>query len=85
MSATLAKPCGDCCFRSIPHSGSAKGQFGNLGGVPTYIARPDGEEESKRIILFFSDVYGCAYINSKLAMDYWAENGMSLLALRAKR
>ena len=80
MSATLAKPCGDCCFRpgKIPHSGAGRGAFEKIGGVSTYVVRPsDGSTEYTKIILFFSDVFGVTYANSQLAMDYWADNGAS--------
>ena len=52
-----------------------------IAGLATYIARPthphtDGQGGSPRkVILFFADVFGPLYINSKLAMDYWADNG----------
>ena len=90
MSATLAKPCGECCFSDrssgkIQHSGTPQGKFETIAGVPTYVARPSSEstkgseDEGKgaKVILFFSDVFGATYVNSQLAMDYWAEHGAS--------
>ncbi|OSD01127.1 alpha/beta-hydrolase [Trametes coccinea BRFM310] len=42
----------------------------------------EGEGDSeRRVILFFADVFGPLYINSKLAMDYWAAHGYLVLGV----
>ncbi|KAI9069685.1 alpha/beta-hydrolase [Trametes sanguinea] len=38
-------------------------------------------EGARRVILFFADVFGPLYINSKLAMDYWAAHGYLVLGV----
>ena len=90
MSAPLAGPCGDCCTRTVQHSGTPRGTTELIAGLTTYIARPNSQLNSShheakpeaeaearpaKVILFFADVFGPLYVNSKLAMDYWAENG----------
>ena len=84
MSATLAKPCGECCFHDrsggkIQHSGTPRGKFETIAGVPTYVARPlhadEGGRAPRKVLLFFADVFGPLYVPSQRAMDYWADHG----------
>ncbi|KAI0696879.1 alpha/beta-hydrolase [Cerioporus squamosus] len=67
MSTPLAGPCGDCCARTVQHSGVARGTVEQYAGA--------------EVILFFADVFGALYINSKLAMDYWAAHGYLVLGV----
>ncbi|KAI0779043.1 alpha/beta-hydrolase [Trametes elegans] len=79
-SATLAGPPGDCCFRTVQHIGEPRGAVEKIAGVDTYVARPRSGD-SRKVILFFADVYGALYVNSKLVMDYWADNGYLVLGI----
>lgn len=87
-NAPLTGPLGKCCTRTVPHSGVARGTVEVIAGLATYVARPRPGPESeggeggegrkeKKVILYFADVFGPLYINSKLAMDYWAAHGTS--------
>ncbi|KAI0640321.1 Alpha/Beta hydrolase protein [Trametes polyzona] len=78
---TLAGPPGDCCRQTVQHVGEPKGTVETIAGVETYTARPPGGTIGNKIILFFADVFGPLYVNSKLLMDYWAENGFLVLGL----
>ncbi|RPD64754.1 alpha/beta-hydrolase [Lentinus tigrinus ALCF2SS1-6] len=80
MSATLAGPPGECCRKTIQHDGVARGKVETVAGVETYVARP-ADGSTKKIILFFADVYGPLYINAQLIMDYWADNGYLVIGL----
>ncbi|KAI0701266.1 alpha/beta-hydrolase [Cerioporus squamosus] len=80
MSATLAGPPGDCCRKTVQHDGEARGNVETIAGVETYVARP-ADGSTKKIILFFADVYGPIYINAELIIDYWADNGYLVLGL----
>ena len=80
----LTGPLGKCCTRTVPHSGVARGTVEVIAGLATYVARPgldpqvgtEGEGgKGGKVILYFADVFGPLYINSKLAMDYWAAHG----------
>lgn len=76
-STSLAGPCSSCCTRlpTVQHSGRARGTVETIAGLATYIARPSTPVDQLKVILFFADVFGPLYPNSKLAMDYWAEHG----------
>ncbi len=79
-SPALAGRCGECCTRTVQHSGVARGTVEVIAGLETYVARPRDDPENlnanaSKIILFFADVFGPMYNNAKLAMDYWAEEG----------
>lgn len=79
MAATLAGAPGDCCFTGVKHTGTAAGKSITIAGVPTYISEPEGQrsdEGPKKVILFFSDIYGPFYLNGQLLQDYFAGNGM---------
>ncbi|KAI0714565.1 alpha/beta-hydrolase [Earliella scabrosa] len=92
---SLAGPCGACCTRTIPHAGVARGTVEVIAGLDTYVARPPrhralectnpeeaGEQALRlKVILFFADVFGPLYVNSKLAMDYWADAGFLVLGV----
>ncbi|KAH9884650.1 Alpha/Beta hydrolase protein [Cubamyces lactineus] len=91
-SVPLTGPLGKCCTRTVPHSGVARGTVEDIAGLATYVARPrpgpegaggEGGEEGKatKVILYFADVFGPLYINSKLAMDYWAAHGYLVLGV----
>ncbi|PCH34364.1 alpha/beta-hydrolase [Wolfiporia cocos MD-104 SS10] len=79
--ATIANSPGQCCLKSVEHTGTARGTTEKIAGVDTYISRPANLGEDRRIILFFADVYGPFFLNSQLIMDYWASHGYLVLAL----
>ncbi|KZT63926.1 alpha/beta-hydrolase [Daedalea quercina L-15889] len=79
--ATIARAPGDCCIKTVEHSGTARGTVEKIAGVDTYVSRPEELGEKRRVILFFADVYGPFFLNSQLIMDYWASNGYLVLAL----
>lgn len=79
--ATLAHAPGDCCIKAVQHTGTARGEVFSIADVPTYVVSPLGggsdvsQAPFKKIVLFFSDVYGPLYINNQLVMDYFASQG----------
>ena len=73
---TIANSPGQCCLKSVEHTGTARGTIEKIAGVDTYISRPANLGEDRRIILFFADVYGPFFLNSQLIMDYWASHGI---------
>ncbi|KAL6303980.1 Alpha/Beta hydrolase protein [Sparassis latifolia] len=77
----LAAPSSTCCIKTVEHTGSARGTVEKIAGIDTYIACPTDAEDTKKIILYFSDVYGPMFLNAQLVMDYWASNGYLVLAL----
>lgn len=78
----------DHCFATVQHAGTPTGRRIDIdvGGasVPTYLAEPSdsGPDGSPRkIILYFSDVFGPFYLNSQLLQDYFATQGFTVLGI----
>ncbi|KAI0652751.1 alpha/beta-hydrolase [Trametes meyenii] len=78
--ATLAGPLGACCFQTVQHVGDPRGTVEKIAGVDTYVARPSGGGADK-VVLFHADIFGPLYVNSKLIMDFWADNGFLVLGV----
>lgn len=79
-SKVLASPPGECCTKTVQHSGTAVGVFEDLNGVNTYVSYPPTRQERyRRVIFFFADVFGPMYINNQLIMDYFASKGYLVL------
>lgn len=88
MSQLLAGAPGDCCFTGVKHSGTPVGKTTSFADIPTYISAPSIESQSatgtapKKVVLFFSDVYGPFYLNGQLVQDYFASQGTFQSILR---
>jgi len=80
-STVLAGPLGDACFKTVQHTGTPVGRTIEVAGVPTYISEPTGESAQKKVILFFSDVFGPFYLNNQLVQDYFASFGFTVLGI----
>jgi hypothetical protein len=82
MSTTLAGPPSSCCWTGFKHTGTPEGRVEPLGGLDTYIAETPAAAAGphKKVLLFFSDVYGPFFINNKLLQDYFASSGASCLS-----
>ncbi|EED79645.1 predicted protein [Postia placenta Mad-698-R] len=78
--ATIARSPGDCCIKTVEHTGTARGVTETIAEVKTYISNPPALDEKRNIIIFFADVYGPFFLNSQLIMDYWASHGYLVLA-----
>ncbi|KAH9923149.1 alpha/beta-hydrolase [Epithele typhae] len=86
MSTQLAGACGDCCVKTVHHVGEARGSAVEIAGVRTYAVTPAAfghklEGHGKGVILYFSDIFNAFYINAQLTMDYFAENGYTVLGI----
>ncbi|KAI6003574.1 Alpha/Beta hydrolase protein [Pisolithus marmoratus] len=75
----------DHCFTTVQHAGTPTGQRIDIdvGGVPvpTYLAEPKDTSSSRKIILYFSDVFGAFYANDQLLQDYFATQGFTVLGI----
>ncbi|KAJ6516864.1 Alpha/Beta hydrolase protein [Mycena vitilis] len=73
------------CFTGFKHSGDAVGKTVTIADVLTYISEPPANVASqsgpKKIILFFSDVFGPFHLNNQLVQDYFASHGFLVLGL----
>ncbi|TFY82902.1 hypothetical protein EWM64_g1111 [Hericium alpestre] len=71
----LAAPPGECCTKTVQHTGDAVGVWDEISSLKTYVSYPPQKSETyDRIILFFSGVFSPLYINNQLIMDWFASN-----------
>ncbi|KAA1479440.1 alpha/beta-hydrolase [Dentipellis sp. KUC8613] len=76
----LASSPGECCLKTVQHTGTAVGSWENIGSFNTYKSLPPHKTTYDRILLFFCDVFGPEYINNQLLIDYFASNGYLVVA-----
>ena len=70
----IAHAPGDHCFQAVYHKGTPVGTTVEMGGMKTYISESK-EAGSKKVILFYADVWGTFFVNNQLLMDYFASCG----------
>ncbi|KAJ7471972.1 Alpha/Beta hydrolase protein [Mycena latifolia] len=85
MSAIIAHShCADC-ITGVKHSGTPAGNTVTIAGVPTYVSDPPATAleagSPKKVILFFSDVYGPFFLNNQLVQDYFASQGFHVVGI----
>jgi dienelactone hydrolase len=78
-SPSLTKGCTDHCFTTVQHYGTPAGRTDVIAGVETYISEPKVSSGTKKVVLFFADVYGPLYLNNQLIQDYFASHGYTVL------
>jgi hypothetical protein len=78
MSTVLAGPPGECCAKGFKHSGEPAGTTVTIADLRTYLSEPRTvqSEGPKKVILFFSDIFGPYFLNNQLLQDYYASQGM---------
>ncbi|KAK5630616.1 hypothetical protein RRF57_006331 [Xylaria bambusicola] len=76
----LAKPSGSCCLEGTIHEGEARGRWGMIEGIETYITTPPRTKANGHILLYFPDIWGL-FLNSLLVMDAFADTGYLTLGL----
>ncbi|KAJ7666972.1 dienelactone hydrolase [Mycena polygramma] len=84
MSAIIAHPHCEDCFTGLKHSGDAVGKTVTFADVPTYVSEPPASvsrDGPKKIVLFFSDVFGPFYVNNQLLQDYFASQGFFVFGI----
>ncbi|KAF8959819.1 dienelactone hydrolase family-domain-containing protein [Flammula alnicola] len=81
-SPVLAGSVGECCVKGFKHEGEPVGRIETIADIRTYVSGPPANTTGpKKVILFFSDVYGPLYINAKLLQDYFASQGFHVMGL----
>ncbi|KAJ3507360.1 hypothetical protein NLJ89_g6349 [Agrocybe chaxingu] len=79
-SPVLAGPPDKYCLKTVRRDGTPTGEVIFIGGMNTYVSSPHKHTKgAKKILLFFSDVYGPFDPNAKLVQDQYAENGFTVL------
>ncbi|KAJ3508391.1 hypothetical protein NLJ89_g5778 [Agrocybe chaxingu] len=79
-SPLLAGLPGEDCVKTHLHEGNPVGEVVPLGGMDTYVSVPRRDSPGpKKIFIFFSDIYGPLYQNTKLIQDQIAANGYTVL------
>ncbi|KAI0521556.1 hypothetical protein F5B22DRAFT_634466 [Xylaria bambusicola] len=76
----LAKPSGLCCLEGTIHKDEARGGWGMIEGIETYIATPSSTKANGHVLLYFPDIWGL-FLNSLLVMDAFADAGYLTLGL----
>lgn len=70
-----SNPPGKCCVEGFLHEGNPQGKLCELFGFKTYVSG----QESKRIVVILSDIYGIKFINAQLIADSIARAGYYVL------
>ncbi|KAF9561504.1 alpha/beta-hydrolase [Agrocybe pediades] len=67
----------------VKHAGISSGQQTKISGLETYLSEPPASREDgpKKVILYFSDVFGPFFEKSRLLQDYYASQGYHVLGL----
>jgi len=63
-----------CCFSGSVSDKKAVGTVEVIGGVSTYVSKPQGDTRG-RAIVFATDVFGQSYVNARIAADKFARAG----------
>ncbi|KAF9481285.1 alpha/beta-hydrolase [Pholiota conissans] len=82
-SPFLAGPISNCCITGFKHEGEPVGRVETIAGIETYVSDPpsNGAAGPKKVIMFFSDVFGPFYTNAQLLQDYFASCGYHVVGL----
>ncbi|KAF7360779.1 hypothetical protein MVEN_00809900 [Mycena venus] len=84
-STTIAQPHCEGCFTGVKDSGDPVGKTVTIADIPTYVSEPPPGVATlsgpKKIILFFSDVWGPFYLNNQLLQDYFAAQGFFVVGI----
>ncbi|KAH6901633.1 Alpha/Beta hydrolase protein [Coprinopsis sp. MPI-PUGE-AT-0042] len=82
QSPVLAPEIGDDCVSGARYSGRAVGKNVSIAGVPTYYTKPRHSKPGpKKVILFFSDIYGPFADNNFMLQDQYAGEGYHVLGI----
>ncbi|KAJ7725180.1 Alpha/Beta hydrolase protein [Mycena metata] len=83
-SPTIAKAHCEDCFTGVKHSGDPVGKTVTIADVQTYVSKPPSAGAAsgpKKVVLFFSDVYGPFFLNNQLLQDYFASQGFFVVGI----
>jgi dienelactone hydrolase len=61
------------CVSGVINSGTPTGSETTVHGLPTYVARPEGQ--SKGLIVIIPDSFGWVFPNSRVLADKYAHDG----------
>ncbi|KAJ7140045.1 hypothetical protein C8R43DRAFT_955109 [Mycena crocata] len=81
--ATIAHPYCDGCFTGVKHTGDPVGKTVPIADIPTYVSEPPSGKvkASKKVVLFFADVYGPLFLNNQLIQDYFTSHGFVVVGI----
>jgi hypothetical protein len=80
-SPVLAPEISEDCVSGARYHGRSAGKNVSIAGVPTYYAQPRPKPGPKKVILFFSDIYGPFADNNFMLQDQYAREGALLSSL----
>lgn len=64
------------CVTGFIHNGTPKGTEVKVGGINAYTV---GLEDSKRVIVFGTDIFGWRLVNARLLADEYASKGFRVV------
>ncbi|KAJ7161846.1 dienelactone hydrolase family-domain-containing protein [Mycena crocata] len=81
--ATIAHSHCENCYTGVKHTGDPVGKTITIADVPTYLSEPPSgtTSGSKKVVLYFSDVFGALFVNNQLIQDYFASHGFTVLGI----
>jgi len=68
------KSLSSCCVSGHLHTGTPLGTIEKIGGLDTYVTKPEGGSKARTLILL-SDVFGWNFVNVRLLADEFAKAG----------
>ncbi|KAG2005026.1 dienelactone hydrolase [Coprinopsis cinerea AmutBmut pab1-1] len=80
-STWLATSIGPDCITGARYHGTMQGKNITIADVPTYYAEPPADVAEKKVIFFFSDVYGPFLDNNFMLQDWFASRGFHVLGI----
>lgn len=66
----------ECCLSGKVQQGTPTGTEKQIGGLPTYVAEPEGGNNGK-IVIFLVDIFGFQFTNVRLLADSYAKHGFT--------
>lgn len=67
--------CPDCVTGSL-HEGTPIGSIIKIAGIPAYAV---GDEDSDKVIVIASDIFGWTFLNTRLLADEYAARGFRVI------
>ncbi|TRM69649.1 Alpha/Beta hydrolase protein [Schizophyllum amplum] len=67
------------CIRGVQWEGTPTGKMEKINGVDCYVATPEGDYPTDKILLFLTDIFGVPLVNAQLLADDFAANGIKVV------
>ncbi|VDB90476.1 unnamed protein product [Peniophora sp. CBMAI 1063] len=68
------------CVEGVRHEGTLEGSIEELGGIKTYVAKPQKGYAKEKAVIYLGDIFGIELPNNCLLADSYARNGFQTYA-----